>query len=105
MGDAWDHDWTAPCPQGYTPQDISFDTFSATPFPECAADSDTKCQYIEVFTSTEQKKSFQDAGCSAWPCLGAPTCQKYGQCPKAWLTIGKDTCVAPKWYAKKANCA
>jgi len=102
--DACDRDWTAPCPQGYTPQDIPFDKFSAMQFPECAADSDTKCQYMETFTSTEQKKSFQDTGCGAWACLGAPTCHKYGQCPNAWLTIGKDTCVAPKWYAKKTNC-
>jgi len=55
--DACDRDWTAPCPQGYTPQDIPFDKFSAMQFPECAGDSDTKCQYMETFTSTEQNKN------------------------------------------------
>lgn len=102
--DSCDRDWTAPCPQGYSPQNIPFDKFSATQFPECAADSAVKCQYLETFASIEQKQSFQEMGCGAWPCLTARVCKKYAECPKEWRLIGHDTCVAPHWYPKKEHC-
>lgn len=63
-------DWAQPCPNGYTAQPISHDTFGDVGGVSCAADFtyEGECEQQVVFKDVAAKQRFAERCQTSWPC-------------------------------------
>lgn len=93
--------WNLPCPNGYSPQDISYERFSEAAGITCAPDYsyEGQCEPQVIFNDLQSKYDFAVRCKTSWPCEN--NCMSFSQCPADWESLGGGFCMAPPSYKVK----
>jgi len=88
-------DWSRPCPNGYSPQDISHHDFNEAGGVTCMADFtyEGQCEQQVVFKDARAKQSFAERCQTSWPCRAA--CKDSDEPCKSFLSSRLEHVVAP----------